>query len=630
MTRRLVGLLLAALLWTMPASAQVTITPVSMPGGCMADDLPQFDGTKWTCVAASSIGGGVADPGSNGYMVRTALDTSAARTLTGTANQIAVTNGDGSVGNPVFSLPSALVAPGTAQVTSRLGVGHAVDGTIPAWVTLATSGATAPSAGTTLVLEAGATSNILQFLSPNGQDSQGIFFGNVGDNAGGQILYRDSVDSLTFVTGAANQWSMSAGALSGLATGGQTINGGTAANDDLTLQGTTHATKTTSYVLLQEDGGFVGLGTSAPTDYFNIAPNVSTGVAFRLNNADTGFTTSDGLFVGLTAGEDVYVWNYENTLIGFATNGSERGRFHASGCFSINNTVDCGAGNLSVTGTGAFSGALSSTTLNTGQGANELYPMDQAVLTTSNVKLSTLSVGSTLTALAPLGVRAAAGTTLGNSRHLILDNASGVTGQRIEIGIGYGGYATSTFQAVVLGHIITADSVSPMGDFYVALKSTDADVAPTERTRIVGSTGFYGIGTSAPDRLLHPELADAVTNAVSYVQRLSHITSGSATTGFGLGLEAELENASGTNRVAGSLAFVYTDATDATEDADAVFNLIRAGTLTEGMRVIGTGIIKPNAGYQSTDGTAGLTQTCAAAVTAVTVKNGLITAITCP
>lgn len=41
-------------------------------------------------------------------------------------------------------------------------------------------------------------------------------------------------------------------------------------------------------------------------------------------------------------------------------------------------------GDLTGTGAGAFSGALTSTTLNTGQGANELYPMDQAVLTSSS------------------------------------------------------------------------------------------------------------------------------------------------------------------------------------------------------------------------------------------------------
>jgi hypothetical protein len=47
--------------------------------------------------------------------------------------------------------------------------------------------------------------------------------------------------------------------------GGQSLSGGTAANDDLTLQGTTHATRTTSYVLLQPNGGLVGIGTVLPT-----------------------------------------------------------------------------------------------------------------------------------------------------------------------------------------------------------------------------------------------------------------------------------------------------------------------------------------------------------------------------
>lgn len=46
--------------------------------------------------------------------------------------------------------------------------------------------------------------------------------------------------------------------------GGQVGHGGNAANEDLTLRGTSHATKTTSYILLQPDGGNVGIGNSAP------------------------------------------------------------------------------------------------------------------------------------------------------------------------------------------------------------------------------------------------------------------------------------------------------------------------------------------------------------------------------
>lgn len=43
-----------------------------------------------------------------------------------------------------------------------------------------------------------------------------------------------------------------------------TINGGILANDDITIQGTTHSTRTSSYVLLQPNGGNVGIGTTSP------------------------------------------------------------------------------------------------------------------------------------------------------------------------------------------------------------------------------------------------------------------------------------------------------------------------------------------------------------------------------
>ena len=47
--------------------------------------------------------------------------------------------------------------------------------------------------------------------------------------------------------------------------GGQTLYGGTAANEDITIHGTSNATRTTSYVLLQPTAGNVGIGTTAPT-----------------------------------------------------------------------------------------------------------------------------------------------------------------------------------------------------------------------------------------------------------------------------------------------------------------------------------------------------------------------------
>jgi len=48
------------------------------------------------------------------------------------------------------------------------------------------------------------------------------------------------------------------------------INGSVAANGDLTLQGTTDGTRTTSYVNIQPNGGNVGIGTTAPKTRLNI------------------------------------------------------------------------------------------------------------------------------------------------------------------------------------------------------------------------------------------------------------------------------------------------------------------------------------------------------------------------
>lgn len=51
---------------------------------------------------------GSAGLSANGIAVRTAEGTTTARTITGTANQVAVTNGDGVAGNPTLSLPAAV------------------------------------------------------------------------------------------------------------------------------------------------------------------------------------------------------------------------------------------------------------------------------------------------------------------------------------------------------------------------------------------------------------------------------------------------------------------------------------------------------------------------------------------
>lgn len=79
--------------------------------GVLASDTPSngqvpvwnTGGTvTWETVSG---GGGLGDPGSNGLVSRTALNTTVARSLVGTTGEIACTNCDGVSGNPTLSVP---------------------------------------------------------------------------------------------------------------------------------------------------------------------------------------------------------------------------------------------------------------------------------------------------------------------------------------------------------------------------------------------------------------------------------------------------------------------------------------------------------------------------------------------
>lgn len=104
--------------------------------------------------------------------------------------------------------------------------------------------------------------------------------------------------------------------------------------------------------------------------------------------------------------------------------------------------------------------------------------------------------------------------------------------------------------------------------------------------------GTLAVGrTTAAARNLHAEIADAVTAAVSFAERITHSTSGAAAASFGVGTEHEIENASGTNRVAGSIATRWIDATNTTEVSEVVIQTMDAGTLADKVRVTGKGYV---------------------------------------
>ena len=95
--------------------------PSSPTAGALACDsgasnlFKAYDGSAWRSTAFP-------DPGSNGLLSRTALDTLAARTLTAPAAGFTIADGDGVAGNPTFSLAndlSALEGIGTTGLAVR-------------------------------------------------------------------------------------------------------------------------------------------------------------------------------------------------------------------------------------------------------------------------------------------------------------------------------------------------------------------------------------------------------------------------------------------------------------------------------------------------------------------------------
>lgn len=94
--------------------------PTSAGAGPTASGLIAYDSTadtlEWGANGSNKIA--LADPGSNGFLDRTAVGTTIARTLTGTTNRIVVTNGGGG-GVPTFDLGSlAVVTNASATFTT--------------------------------------------------------------------------------------------------------------------------------------------------------------------------------------------------------------------------------------------------------------------------------------------------------------------------------------------------------------------------------------------------------------------------------------------------------------------------------------------------------------------------------
>jgi hypothetical protein len=94
-----------------------------------------------------------------------------------------------------------------------------------------------------------------------------------------------------------------------------------------------------------DSSGNVGIGTTSPTEKCHIY--ASSGNSFyRFQNAATGSGASDGGFVGIGSGGDVFLYNYEASNTIFATNNAERMRITSIGRVLWNNTTAAATNNM--------------------------------------------------------------------------------------------------------------------------------------------------------------------------------------------------------------------------------------------------------------------------------------------
>lgn len=146
-----------------PPAAGMTITnPAGVAGDptfAYANDLAALEGLS-----------------STGIAVRTASDTWAQRTITGTANEITVVDGNGVAANPTLSLPAAMT------MTGKTLTGGAYDGVA---ITTSTFNGNTWTAGTgTLTIAASKVATFSNTFTLQGTDGSTIAYG-----AGGTILY---------------------------------------------------------------------------------------------------------------------------------------------------------------------------------------------------------------------------------------------------------------------------------------------------------------------------------------------------------------------------------------------------------------------------------------------------------
>lgn len=106
------------------------------------------------------------------------------------------------------------------------------------------------------------------------------------------------------------------------------------------------------------------------------------------------------------------------------------------------------------------------------------------------------------------------------------------------------------------------------------------------------SDTVLGGGSGSVSAPLDLGVDDATTNAATTILTLRHTTSGTAAAGLGARIKFELEDSAGNTDEAGSIDFVWQDATTTAEDSDIVFRTRFSGSMLEAHKIYNSGAMR--------------------------------------
>jgi hypothetical protein len=263
--------------------------------------------------------------------------------------------------------------------------------------------------------------------------------------------------------------------------------------------------------------GNIGVGITTPLNTLHLNNPSAAGDTPRIQftNTNTGTTSTDGSFVGISNQNQLDIWNFENSVVRVGTNSTERMRIDASGNLGLGITPSAWSGSGSVLQTGSFAlhatpgGGTDTSTFVTNafyNGTNWIYRTGPASATRYdhwggqhrwlNAPSGTAGANATFTQAMTLDGSGNLGVGLTNPSVRLDVSGSIRSTQSITISNGGGTYqAGSIYSDANWGMLFRAAQANPATAQFGWKSSDDA----SEFMRI-SLTGNVGIGTTTTSR----------------------------------------------------------------------------------------------------------------------------------